>query len=159
MWIFWSSWIVICLNWRSEIVIKKPYCDYVSFRFLRLCFRVLQLLKYRSSHRKCSVKKGILKNFANFTGKHHICVESLFNKFAVVTLLKRDSNGVSSCEICKVLKNTYFEDQLQTWANDCFWQCSSLVINWYMIKALPLGFMVCMKYAFLNRPFYTRRIK
>ena len=25
---------------------------------------------YRSSHRRCSVKKGVLKNFANFTGKH-----------------------------------------------------------------------------------------
>ena len=24
---------------------------------------------YRSSHRRCSVEKGILKNFANFTGK------------------------------------------------------------------------------------------
>ena len=25
---------------------------------------------FRSSHRRCSVKKGIPKNFANFTGKH-----------------------------------------------------------------------------------------
>ena len=27
---------------------KKPYCDYVSFRFLRLCFRVLLFLQYSS---------------------------------------------------------------------------------------------------------------
>ena len=25
---------------------------------------------FRSSHRRCFVKKGVLKNFANFTGKH-----------------------------------------------------------------------------------------
>ena len=25
---------------------------------------------FRSSHQRCSVKKGVLKNFANFTGKH-----------------------------------------------------------------------------------------
>ena len=25
---------------------------------------------FRSSRRRCSVKKGVLKNFANFTGKH-----------------------------------------------------------------------------------------
>ena len=25
---------------------------------------------FRSSHRRCSVKKGVLKKFANFTGKH-----------------------------------------------------------------------------------------
>ena len=27
---------------------KKLYCDYVSFRFLRICLRVLQLLQYSS---------------------------------------------------------------------------------------------------------------
>ena len=34
-------------------------------------------LHFRSSHRRCSVKKGVLKNFANFTGKHPRC--SLFS--------------------------------------------------------------------------------
>ena len=35
-------------------------------------------------------KVGVLKYFANFTGKH--CVGVLFNKVAAVTLLKRDPN-------------------------------------------------------------------
>ena len=86
-------------------------------------------------------------------------LESLFNKIAAVTLLKRHSNRVFSCEICEIFKNTYFEEQLQTRANDCFWQCSSLVINLYMMNAFPIGFMVRMMYAFLKRHFYTRRIK
>ena len=37
VWVLQSFWIVICLSWwRSEIVIKKRYWDYVSFRLLRL---------------------------------------------------------------------------------------------------------------------------
>ena len=34
---------------------------------------------YRSSHRRSSIKKGVLKNFAKFTGKHP-CQSSFFNK-------------------------------------------------------------------------------
>ena len=33
----------------------------------------------RSSHQMCSVKKGVLKNFANVTGKNPV-LESLFDK-------------------------------------------------------------------------------
>ena len=33
----------------------------------------------RSSHRRCSVRKGVLKNFAKLTGKH-LCQSLFFNK-------------------------------------------------------------------------------
>ena len=33
----------------------------------------------RSSHRRCPVRKGVLRNFANFTGKH-LCQSFFFNK-------------------------------------------------------------------------------
>ena len=33
----------------------------------------------RSSHRRCSVRKGVLKNFSKFTGKH-LCQRLYFNK-------------------------------------------------------------------------------
>ena len=36
---------------------------------------------YRSSHQRCSVKKGVLKNFAKFTRKH-LCQRLFFNKVA-----------------------------------------------------------------------------
>ena len=76
----------------------------------------------RSSHRRCSVKKGFPKNLANFTGKH-LCW-SLFLiklqafrcipvKFACVFLLTQ----VFSCEICQIFQNTYFEEHLQTTAS------------------------------------------
>ena len=35
---------------------------------------------FRSSHRRCSVKKGALNNFANFTGKQ-LCFPVTFVKF------------------------------------------------------------------------------
>ena len=35
----------------------------------------------RSSHQRCSVKKGVLRNFAKFTGKH-LCQRLFFNKVA-----------------------------------------------------------------------------
>ena len=43
---------------------------------------------------RCSVKKGVLRNFAKFTGKH-LCQSLFFNKVAGLslmpaTLLKRD---------------------------------------------------------------------
>ena len=45
-------------------------------------------------------------------------LESLFNKVAAATLLKRDSSTVFSYEICEIFKNTYFEEHLQTTASD-----------------------------------------
>ena len=33
-------------------------------------FKTLLTRIFRSSHRRCSVKKGVLRNFAKFTGKH-----------------------------------------------------------------------------------------
>ena len=53
----------------------------------------------RSSHRKCSKKKGALKNFGKFTGKH-LCHSVFFNKF------------------CKTFKRIYFEEHLWTAATD-----------------------------------------
>ena len=46
---------------------------------------------YRSSHRRCFIRKGILKNFTKFTGKH-LCQSPFFNKVAGLrsaTLLKK----------------------------------------------------------------------
>ena len=57
----------------------------------------------RSSHRRCSVKKGVLKNFAKFTGKH-LCQSLFFNKIANLGL---DDSGhlrmtaSKKCMICK----------------------------------------------------------
>ena len=46
---------------------------------------------YKSSHQMCSVRKGVLRNFAKFIGKH-LCQSLFFNKVAGLrsaTLLKK----------------------------------------------------------------------
>ena len=52
---------------------------------------LVDILTARSSHRSCSVKKGVLRKFAKFTGKH-MCQGFFFNKVASLrpaTLLKK----------------------------------------------------------------------
>ena len=50
-----------------------------------------------------SSKKGALRNFAKFTGKH-LCQSLLFNK-------------VFSCEFCEISKNTFFTEHLRVTAS------------------------------------------
>ena len=53
--------------------------------------------RFRSSHQRCSVRKGVLTNFAKFTGKH-LCLSLFFNKVAglwpATLLKKRSGTGV-----------------------------------------------------------------
>ena len=42
----------------------------------------------KSSYRRWSVRKGVLRNFAKFTGKH-LCQSLFFNKATFATLLKK----------------------------------------------------------------------
>ena len=67
-----------------------------------------------SSHRRCSVKKGVLKNFANFTGKH-LCWRLFFMKLQFwrpVTLSKKTPTHVFSRDINEIFKNSYFDELL-----------------------------------------------
>ena len=59
----------------------------------------------RSSHRRCSVRKDLLRNFAKFTGKHQ-CQKLYFNKVAGLR--------PEACAICEISKNTFFTERV--WA-------------------------------------------
>ena len=53
-------------------------------KFVSVPFQLIYYVSffpYRSSDQKCSVKKGVLRNFAKFTGKH-LCQSLFFNKVA-----------------------------------------------------------------------------
>ena len=58
-------------------------------------------------------KKGVLRNFAKFTGKH-LCQRLFLNKVAgqrpkVCNFIKKESLAqVFSCEFCEISKNTFF---------------------------------------------------
>ena len=69
------------------ILFINLFCTKFSFLFflLTVLFNNLQ-----NSHQRCSMKKGVLRNFTKFTGKH-LCQRLLFNKVAGLrpaTLLK-----------------------------------------------------------------------
>ena len=62
---------------------------------------------------RCSVKKGVLRNFAKFTGKH-LCQRLFFDKGAglrpnACNFIKKQSLAqVFPCEFCEISKNTFF---------------------------------------------------
>ena len=73
---------------------------------------------YRSSRRRCSVKKGVFKNFVNFTGKH--LKTPVLKTPEVYNFIKKEtSTQVFSYEIFEIFKNLFWG----TSANDCFWKC------------------------------------
>ena len=49
---------------------------------------------------RCSVKKGVPRSFAKFTGQH-LCQSLFFNK------VKETLAQVLSCEFCEISKNTF----------------------------------------------------
>ena len=54
-------------------------CEWI----FRLLWLLLKDLLCRSSHQRCSIEKGVLRNFAKFTGKH------LCQSLRPATLLKK----------------------------------------------------------------------
>ena len=63
-----------------------------------------------AASRRCSVKKGVLKNFAKFTG-NHLCHSLFLDKVAgqVCNLLKKKTLVQAlSCKFCEIFKNAFF---------------------------------------------------
>ena len=79
----------------------------------------------KSSHRRCSLRKAVGKNFAIFSGKH-LCWNLFWDETEVkklqtvrpVILLKRDSNRELSCEYCDISNNNYFAEHLPAAASE-----------------------------------------
>ena len=67
----------------------------------------------RSSHCWCSVKQGVLKNFANFTGKN-LCWSLFLIKVAVLRAWKKTSTQMNFANFLRtiILKNNYFVEDL-----------------------------------------------
>ena len=78
---------------------------------------------FRSSHRRCSVKKGVLRNPAKFTAKY-LCQSLFFIKVAglrLATLLKKETLAqVFSCEFCEISKNIFFTELLWTTTSEIY---------------------------------------
>ena len=68
-------------NVRYAKMQKKNLSIWIFLRIMILLRFVLHFKnsKQRSSHRRCSLRKGVLRNFAKFAGKH-LCQSLFFNK-------------------------------------------------------------------------------
>ena len=83
-------------------------------RQIKICFKC-----YRSSHRKCSVKKDVLRNFSKFTGEHPfqdlilIKLQASVCKFIKIEILAQ----VFSYKFFKISKNTFFTEHFRATAS------------------------------------------
>ena len=71
------------------------------------------LRRFRSSHRRFSVKKGAVRNFAKLTGKD-LCQSLFFHKFAgpspVALLKKRLWHGLFCVNFAKFLRTPFLQN-------------------------------------------------
>ena len=98
--------IIIIFGWKFCILIQITIWDRILIFFQ--IFTESNL--YGSSHLKCSVRKGVLRSFAKFTGKH-LC-QTLFWQSCrpdACNFIKKETLApVFTCEYCGISKNTFF---------------------------------------------------
>ena len=71
---------------------------------------ILHKSSFRSSHQRCSGRKGVLENFAKFAGK----------RLEACNFIKKETlTQVFSCECCKISENKFFAEHLR-WLLLCF---------------------------------------
>ena len=109
-------------NWKNIPSIFLWNCEYWTKKST-----YAMLIKLRSSHQRCSMKKDVLRNFTKFTGKH-LCQSLFFNKVAG---LLQTLAQVFSCKFCEISKNTFFTEYIWMTASKNFrfiWRCHSCQI-------------------------------
>ena len=90
---FFAKKLIFAKNLILDVRLGSEYVSVLLLFFHYLVAETFYkyLKRNRSSHWRCSVKKGVLRNFAKFTGKH-LCQSLFFNKVAGLrpaTLLKK----------------------------------------------------------------------
>ena len=119
------AWNIYPFNWVSykKLIksVNKKFCFYkirVEAWKPSMKWTTYRVLLHRSSHRRCSVRKDVLKSLAKFTGKH-LRQSLFFNKVAGWGhFIEKDTLAqVFSCEFCEISKNTFFTEHLWTTAS------------------------------------------
>ena len=74
---------------------------------------MLMIKKYKSSHQTCSMKKGVLRNFAKCKGKH-LCQSLFFDKVAGLShaalLKKRPWHRCFPVNFAKFLRTSFLQN-------------------------------------------------
>ena len=115
----------------AKITLSQMF-DRVLNTLLSLLQQQVGLLPIRSSYLRCSVRKGIFRNFA----KNTPLPESLvFSFFRVCNFIKKETLAqVFSCKVCEISKNTF---SYRTSPGDCFCPINSCLFpRWNVFKKL-----------------------
>ena len=84
----------------------------------------------RSNNQRCSVKKGVLRNFAKFTGKNP-CQRLFLIKLQALGIIKKESLAqVFSWEFWEISKNTFFIEHFWTTASEMFGKYPGAQLHW-----------------------------
>ena len=104
---------------------------------------------FRSSHRRCSIKKVLLEITQN--SQENTCAKvSFLIKFQASgsNFIKKDTLAqVFSCEICKISKNTFLN---RTPLSYCFWK--PLSMHWKIWKAFSINNIILADFFSINFP-------
>ena len=122
-WCLWLDIVTLTHSWQRSMSCGNMsvdlHCEWIH--------------GFRSSHRRCSVRKGVLGNFIKFTGKH-LCQNVFFNKVAGLrpaTLLKRRLwHRCFPVNFVKFLRTTFLQNTsrpLLLWVSTRFDWCHEKV--------------------------------
>ena len=98
-----------CKHWINPSLAARflkrvwPFWDIMHWK--------VKVRNWKSSHQKCSIKKGVLKYFAKLTGKH--LRQSLFfkkKKDSKNSIKKETLAQVFSCEFCGIFKKPFSQN-------------------------------------------------
>ena len=123
----------------------EPFQTYMIEIFLRK-----QLTAFKNSHPEVFCKKGVLRNFTKFTGKH-LCQNLFFNKVAwlspATSFKKRLWHRCFPVEFCEISKNIFLHRTHLKAASELLPLNSNIssIINWHGSK-----------YASQPQSFYSR---
>ena len=116
-----SHWELLCKKGILRCAFAK---EFEVLWIVKSWGTLTKLGPLRSSHRRCSVRKCIFRNFAKLTGKHLCrvsCRPQACNFIKIETLAR-----VFSCEFCEISKNTFFLEHI--------WATASM-----LFETLPFG--------------------
>ena len=97
-------------NYFFNFLLRKCMATPLTSTGQKTSFKIARPL--RSSHRRCSVRKCVLRNFAKLTGKN-LCQSFFFKKVAGLrpsTLLKRDPDKCFPVNFAKFLRTLFLKN-------------------------------------------------
>ena len=127
-----ESFYFLVMYFHTHVPIKELDSQIKLVLTFYIVFNRWNISKDRSSHQRCSIRKGVLRNFAKFTGRH-LC-QSL--RPETCNFIKMETlTQVFSCEFCEISKNTFFTEHV--------WATASKKIQFISILYIALVMHEC----------------